>query len=161
MSEGYVKIPFVWDEPRPRCPVPTRLQFVSIGTYGMDKLTSLVASCLATSYDRGDQHASQTGKPFEAAQTFLADAPNSFQYQPWWWHIATDAAKQPVGFVLPVMFMNSQQNGRDEGTIYHLGVLPEQRGSTIAMICCVLPLRYSKLSAYGVSFVIPTCRMYP
>jgi ribosomal protein S18 acetylase RimI-like enzyme len=103
----------------------------------MDKLTSLVASCLATSYDRGDQHTSQTGKPFEAAQTFLADALNSFQYLPWWWHIATDAAKQPVGFVLPVMFMNSQQNGRDEGTIYHLGVLPEQRGQHYShdMLC--------------------------
>ena len=128
MSEGYEKIPFAWDEPQPRCGVPTRLQFVSIATYGMDRLTPLVARCLATSYDRGDQHLTQLHGVSRPAEAFLADAINGFQYQPAWWHVATDAADQPVGFILPVLFKNSQQNGRDEGTIYHMGVLPEQRG---------------------------------
>jgi ribosomal protein S18 acetylase RimI-like enzyme len=50
-----------------------------------------------------------------------------YECQPQWWSII-DVDATPAGFVLPVIFTGCQRDGLDEGTIYHIGVVPEQRG---------------------------------
>jgi ribosomal protein S18 acetylase RimI-like enzyme len=60
---------------------------------------------------------------------YLAQAKVDFDYEPDWWAVAHDSAGAAVGFVLPVLFRDGRNDqGRPEGTIYHMGVVPEHRG---------------------------------
>ncbi len=56
--------------------------------------------------------------------------PQYFERQPDWWRIGKDAQGQPVGFVLPVTFREERfwKDGRPQGTIFYMGVLPAFRG---------------------------------
>ena len=56
--------------------------------------------------------------------------PQYFERQPDWWRIGKDAQGQPVGFVLPATFREERfrKDGRPQGTIFYMGVLPAFRG---------------------------------
>jgi len=62
-----------------------------------------------------------------AAMVQDARAGPGYQGQRNWWSII-DWDGVPSGLVLPVIFTGCARHGLDEGTIYHIGVVPERRG---------------------------------
>ena len=55
--------------------------------------------------------------------------PRYFRREVGWWKAARDATGAVIGFVLPVIFQEERfwKEGRPQGTIYYMGVLPEFR----------------------------------
>jgi GNAT superfamily N-acetyltransferase len=123
----FIKIPFVWE---PGCPVPAdenRLRFRALDrTWLEDALGQVMAS----SPDASDAHAVQHMGPRDAALDLLAAVHPHFEFSPDWWQRADDERAEPVGLVLPVVFAEPARtrSGLREGTIFHMGVLPSQRG---------------------------------
>jgi ribosomal protein S18 acetylase RimI-like enzyme len=58
---------------------------------------------------------------------------NGYQCHPSWWSIV-DLDGVPSGFVLPVVLTGCDREGLDEGTIYHIGVVPEQCGRDLGRL---------------------------
>jgi ribosomal protein S18 acetylase RimI-like enzyme len=94
-----------------------------------EDLQSLIATALSASLDPRDR-ATVAGQGATAtAQAMLADAAAGKAYRcerEWWSLIRIEG--EPAGFVLPVVFTGAERNGVDEGTIYHIGVVPKWRG---------------------------------
>jgi RimJ/RimL family protein N-acetyltransferase len=129
MTEHYEKILYIWDEPQPLVQVPTRLTFRPLPAVGMEAFAAAVARAMTRSLDRSDQKKVSKHSPQEAAAHFLAEAANDFGYEPEWWQLAYDQHGDVVGFVQPVIFPGCSKDGLEEGTIYYIGVVPEQRGN--------------------------------
>jgi ribosomal protein S18 acetylase RimI-like enzyme len=91
-------------------------------------LLATVASVIDTSDDAGDAAAVSVHGATEAARRLLEAPPKwGCSYEPDWWELLT-VHGDVAGFVLPATYDDSRRAGRDEATIFHMGVLPTLRG---------------------------------
>lgn len=127
-QQTFLKVPFVWEEPKPLIEVPSRLTFESVKANQGDRLVSVVARIMALSMDASDQRRSSEADPHAAVETFLNSARDDFSYQDDWWQFGMNDSGDIVGVVLPVTFNGCAQGNLEEGTLYYLGVVPEYRG---------------------------------
>lgn len=130
MSEAppgqFWKTPFFWD---PTCPppAPARLAFRPVDEAW---LPGALAQVMATSVDESDQHEVATLGADGAARALLDVMPSYFEREAGWWRSAHTAGGDAVGFVLPARFRAAKnwREGRPEGTVFYVGVLPAFRG---------------------------------
>ncbi|MCU0544725.1 MAG: GNAT family N-acetyltransferase [Oscillatoriaceae cyanobacterium Prado104] len=132
-QQTYLKVPFVWEEPKPPIELSRRLSFEPVKIRGdnqliSNQLISIVARVMAASLDASDRKRACDREPHEAAQTFLNESRDGFSYQDEWWQFGINETGDIVGFVLPVIFTGCAKEGLEEGTIYYMGVVPEYRG---------------------------------
>lgn len=127
-QQTFLKVPFVWEEPKPLIEVSSRLTFEPVKVRHDNQLISVVTSVMATSLDASDQKRSSEDDPHAATEGFLDLAREDFSYQPEWWQFGINQNGDIVGFVLPVIFNGGAKEDLEEGTIYYLGVLLEYRG---------------------------------
>jgi ribosomal protein S18 acetylase RimI-like enzyme len=127
-QQTFLKVPFVWEEPKPLLEVPSRLTFEPVKAKHSDQLVSIVTRIMALSMDASDQKRASEGNPHAAAEAFLNSARDDFSYQDDWWQFGINDSGDIVGVVLPVMFNGCAKGNLEEGTLYYLGVVPEYRG---------------------------------
>lgn len=127
-QQTFLKVPFVWEEPKPLIEVSPRLTFAPVTARHDDQLVSVVTSVMVSSLDASDQKRASENDLHAAVEGFLDSAREDFSYQPGWWQFGINENGDIVGFVLPVIFSGSAKEGLEEGTIYYLGVLPGYRG---------------------------------
>ena len=79
----------------------------------------------------------------------LLEAPPAWgmSHQRQWWALLSLHGKA-AGFVLPVTYDDTAHDGLDEGTIFHLGVAPDQRGRGLGRL--LLGRATRTLEAHGV-----------
>jgi RimJ/RimL family protein N-acetyltransferase len=128
MDNLYEKIAFVWDEPRPLVEAPERLSFRPVSEVGLSTLTQILSRVMAKSLDRNDQKAVAEPGASEAAARFVASARKHFDYEEAWWQLGFLSNGEVAGFVQPVIYRGCRRGDLDEATIFHMGVVPEQRG---------------------------------
>jgi ribosomal protein S18 acetylase RimI-like enzyme len=93
-----------------------------------DRFIDVVAQCLAASIDTSDLAAVKSLGSTIAAETLFDSAPKwQVSREVDWWRMLCHRG-DPVGFVLPVTFDLMVRTGLSEGTIFHMGVIPEFRG---------------------------------
>jgi len=128
----YLKIPFELGgdaSPRP-IELPAGLAFERVTR---QTIVSIMSEALATSLDPADVDAVHAHGAMLAAERLLDLASDGFEWQQEWWEAITiDGAR--AGCVLPVIFSDSRRDGRDEGTIFHMGVVPAFRGRGIGAL---------------------------
>jgi ribosomal protein S18 acetylase RimI-like enzyme len=97
-----------------------------------DELVTLMARVLAASVDRRHEALVRDFGSRAVAVAMVEDALSGHTYQgdPTWWSVI-DVDGVPSGFVLPVVFKGCDHDELDEGTIYHIGVVPEHRGHSL------------------------------
>jgi len=127
-QEKYMKIVYVWKEPRAPIEVPDRLRFRSMDETLLPVLVEAIGMVMSDSMDRSDHKAVREHDAKTAAEQFVAEAKDYFAYQLAWWQLGYDDKGNLVGFVQPVTFPNCQKDGLEEATIYYVGILPEHRG---------------------------------
>ena len=128
---NFWKIPFFWE---PRLPVPSESSRLTFEPAPAAWLLQAVASVMEASSDESDQAAvAQLGAPGAAAELLAVDA-EFFDWHPGWWQRATDTSGQHAGFVLPVLLKPEKywRDGKCQGSIYYMGVLPGFRGAGYA-----------------------------
>ena len=93
-----------------------------------ERLLEVLARALETSVDPRDIAAIRAVGAGALAAGMIEDARAGQVYRSEveWWSIVAFKG-EPAGVVLPVVFRGCARGALDEGTIYHLGVLPEQR----------------------------------
>ncbi|MBD1843196.1 GNAT family N-acetyltransferase [Cyanobacteria bacterium FACHB-63] len=131
-QQTFLKVPFVWEEPKPLVEAPSRLTFEPVKAKHSDQLVSVVVRIMALSMDASDQRRSFSDNPYTAVETFLNSARDDFSYQDDWWQFGINDSGDIVGVVLPVTFNGYAKGNLEEGTLYYLGVVPECRGSGFA-----------------------------
>jgi ribosomal protein S18 acetylase RimI-like enzyme len=121
------KTPFIWE---PGCQEPQSVAAVCFEEAPDAWLNSALAQVMSHSLDESDQYTVQHSGPDHAVTELLAIVPLYFEKPEAWWRVAVDAQGQKVGFVLPVLFKDQARwnEGRPQGTILYMGVLPEFRG---------------------------------
>jgi ribosomal protein S18 acetylase RimI-like enzyme len=124
----YRKVPFAWAIDQS---VVERVQLdeISWDASRVDEhFVDVVAQSLTASDDTADRSSVTSMGPTVAARTLLASAPKwRVSREPDWWRLLC-VREVPVGFVLPVMYDEVDHTGLLEGTIFHMGVIPEFRG---------------------------------
>ena len=73
-QQTYIKIPFVWEEPKPLIEVPSRLRFESLKAVSNEVLISALACVMDSSIDASDRKDVSKHGSREAAERFLATA---------------------------------------------------------------------------------------
>jgi ribosomal protein S18 acetylase RimI-like enzyme len=124
----YWKTPFLWELGcKGPTPPPAGVAFAPIA---VEVLASLIGRAMANSRDQSDQHAVATHGEPGAAEDLLSFAPEYFSWEPGWWRCARTEQGNTAGFVLPVVFKAEDRcrEGRPQGTIFYMGVMPEYRG---------------------------------
>lgn len=127
-QQTFLKVPFVWEEPKPLIELSPRLNFEPVKAKHDNQLVSVVARVMASSMDASDQRRALEDNPHAAVEMFLNSATDGFSYQDDWWQFGINPTGNIVGVVLPVTFNGCAKAGLEEGTIYYMGVLPEYRG---------------------------------
>lgn len=127
-QQTFLKVPFVWEEPKQLIEVSSRLTFEPVKAKHDNQLVSVVARVMALSMDASDQRRALENDPHAAVEMFLNSARDDFSYQDNWWQFGINRTGDIVGVVLPVTFNRCAKAGLEEGTIYYIGVVPEYRG---------------------------------
>lgn len=134
VKQTYLKVPFVWEEPKPLIEVPSRLKFKNIKEISHEELLWAVAQVMESSIDTSEQKQVLKYGFSNFAQQFLAlVTKNGFSYQDQWWQIGINSDGKIVGLVFPVIYQGSVKDGLEEATIYYIGVLPKYRGQGLAV----------------------------
>jgi GNAT superfamily N-acetyltransferase len=97
-----------------------------------DELLKLLVGVLEVSIDPRDRASVEALGAEAVAAAMVRQAQSGHKYESdrrWWWVLDVDAV--PSGFVMPVIFKGCSRDGLDEGTFYHLGVVPKQRGRAL------------------------------
>jgi ribosomal protein S18 acetylase RimI-like enzyme len=126
-ADHYWKTPFVWE---PGCPTPPTADGVLAYEPAHDDwLRDAIAQVMSHSRDESDQVAVQRLGALRAASDVLSLS-QDFVIRQDWWRRARNEAGEIVGFVLPALFHDEEsvRDGRPEGTIFYMGVLPAHRG---------------------------------
>lgn len=119
---------FVWNEPKPRIIVPNRLKFRSLEEEDAGTFLEAIRVCLSESLDRYDQARLRELGVVELARQCFEEVESDFDYQRQWWHLAYTEGGSLLGFIQPVIYRGCRKGNLDEGTIYHMGVIPMHRG---------------------------------
>jgi len=127
-QKTYLKVPYVWEEPKPLIEVASRLIFEPVKVMCDNSLIEVVARVMVSSVDASHQRKVSEYDPCQAAEMFLSSSSDGFSHQDEWWQFGINENGEIVGFVLPVVFEGCAKDGLEEGTIYEIGVLPEYRG---------------------------------
>jgi ribosomal protein S18 acetylase RimI-like enzyme len=128
----YSKVPFeLAGDARPRrVGVPSG---AAIAPASHDAIIEIMAAVLPTSLDPADRRAAELHGPDGAAARLLDLASVGFRWEPEWWQIVI-VGGSPAGCVLPVVFDEAGEDGGDEGTIFHMGVVPRFRGRRLGTL---------------------------
>ena len=113
-----------------------------------EELVTVFAQALEASVDPRD-HEDVLRHGGRAVATRMIEDAQSGRYRcerHWWW-IGT-VGDASAGVVLPVIFPGCARGNLDEGTIYHIGVLPEHRGRGLGNL--LLAKATDSLLAHGV-----------
>ena len=129
--QSYLKVPFVWQEPKPLIKVPSRLKFKAAQTFSHAALLSVVGRVMESSIDFSDRQQVLKHGSHQAAKLFIAES-RGFLYRDEWWQIGVNSDNKIVGFIFPVVYQGCAKEGSEEGTIYYIGVLPKYRGQGFA-----------------------------
>ena len=126
------KTPFIWEH---GCTLPPATSGLRFSSPEPDWLARAMAGVMETSVDESDQAAVAELGSVGAAEELLGVDESYFQLVPGWWKAASDEKGDLVGFVLPVLLKQERawREGRPQGTIYYMGVLPEYRGRGYGM----------------------------
>lgn len=127
-QQTYLKVPFVWEDPRPLVEVPLQLKFKPVQAVSREVLISALACVMSSSIDASDQKQVAEQGSLQAAEQFLDSSRDGFVYHDEWWQFGVSSDEEIVGFVFPVVYEGCAKDGLEEGTIYYIGVLPEYRG---------------------------------
>lgn len=127
-KQTFLKVPFVWEEPKSLIEVSPRLTFESVRPMHDPQLILIAARVMAASLDPSDHRRASESDPHAAVELFLNSARDDFSYQAQWWQFGINGNGDIVGLVLPVTFNGCAKGGLEEGTIYYIGVVPEYRG---------------------------------
>lgn len=121
------KTPFLW---RPRADGLPSTSALSVRPAERAWLLQAVAEVMADSADESDHAAvAELGAANAAAE--LLDVPaDHFEVRAPWWLRAEDNGGEAVGFLLLALLrpQSYRQDGRTQGTICYMGVLPGHRG---------------------------------
>jgi ribosomal protein S18 acetylase RimI-like enzyme len=95
-----------------------------------EALRPAIGAVMSTSMDEPDRFTVPSLGIAAAVQEVYELLPRHFERQAGWWRMGRDAQGRTVGFVLPVIFKEERlwRDGRPQGTILYMGVLPEFRG---------------------------------
>lgn len=128
----YWKTPFHWESGCPLPPSTSSLDFVAVSD---EALRPMIGAVLSASMDESDRFNIQRIGVAAAVQEVYDLLPQYFDRRPDWWRIGRDDRGDPVGFVLPVIFKEERfwKDGRPEGTIFYMGVLPAHRGRRLGV----------------------------
>ncbi len=123
----YWKTPFYWEPGCPAPPVEAGLAFEPVADAA---LRPLIGAVMATSLDESDRFNVPRIGVDAAVQELFDLLPAYFERQPDAWRVGRDRQGRIVGFVLPVTFKEERfwRDGRPQGTILYMGVLPGFRG---------------------------------
>jgi ribosomal protein S18 acetylase RimI-like enzyme len=123
----YWKTPFYWESGCPLPPSECSLRFEPVSD---EALRSIIGAVMVTSMDDADKFTVPRIGIDAAVQEVYDLLPQYFDRQADWWRICKDAQGAPVGFVLPVAFKEQRfwKDGRPQGTVLYMGVLPQFRG---------------------------------
>jgi hypothetical protein len=113
-QQTYLKVPFVWEEPKPLVEVPSRLDFKAANTLSYEVLLSAVAQVMESSIDASDRKKVTESSSRQFADRFLAESKDGFSYQDEWWQIGFNSDDKIVGFVLPAIYPNFAKDGLEE-----------------------------------------------
>ena len=121
------KVPFIWE---PGCRQPEESRSLSFEPIEQNWLGQALSEVMSHSVDESDAYAVAKYGADRAARDLLAMCPQYFDRPPGWWQCAVSLAGDRVGLVLPVLFKDPtrSRDGRPQGTIFYVGVLPEYRG---------------------------------
>lgn len=100
-----------------------------------DELTKLMLAAFSEPLDPRDAATIERYGGQAVTSAMIADAVGGGTYscdRRWWSVVLVDDT--PAGFVLPVVFVGEARGDLDEGTIYHIGVIPEQRGKGLGAL---------------------------
>jgi len=124
----YRKVPFEWIADQAMVESDRCGEISWIASDDDARFVDVVAQSLAVSPDAADKSSAKTMGPTVAARTLLESAPKwKVSREPDWWRLLC-FRDEPVGFVLPVTYDEMDRAGLVEGTIFHVGVIPEFRG---------------------------------
>jgi ribosomal protein S18 acetylase RimI-like enzyme len=121
------KTPFFWSPGTARPSSSSCLHFCPADTRW---LSEAVSEVMTSSMDESDQAAVTELGAAKAASELLEVPAEYFEVRQDWWLQAKANNGQPVGFVLLALLKPEKywKDGRTQGTIYYMGVLPGQRG---------------------------------
>jgi GNAT superfamily N-acetyltransferase len=128
MTVEQIKVPFIWEEPKPRVIVPSRLLYRSLEEVGDEEFVIAIRLCLKESMDRRDLKLLQEMGEYNLARQSFEEIGSTFDYQRSWWCLAYTQDDDLVGFLQPVIFRGCRKDNLEEGTIYNYGVVPKHRG---------------------------------
>ena len=133
-TSTYWKVPFEWLPSQGLRTEDTAGDVSWVDADDDERFLAVVAGVLAASPDATDIAAVAADGAEDAARHLL-QAPTTWEVsrRPGWWTILT-VGGEPAAFVLPVIFGPAAAGGLDEGTVFHMGVLPEHRGRGLGRI---------------------------
>jgi GNAT superfamily N-acetyltransferase len=127
-SATYEKVPFEWEGSKPPPDERVDESVCWLAACDDERFPGIVAQVLAASPDESDQARVERLGAAGAARDLLEAVPQwGLSYRPEWWEMVA-VGEEPVGFVLPVIYDNTSRDGLDEATIFHVGLVPGQRG---------------------------------
>ena len=145
----YQRVPFelAGSAPRRNLPDPTDMSWLSADDD--EQLIELFVRAFSASVDPREIASIRRKGARELAAWMVHDAQAGTGYEAdrrWWSIIAV--AGVPAGLVLPVVFTGCARGNLDEGTIYHIAVVPEHRGQGLGRL--LLGRATDGLLAHGV-----------
>ena len=128
----YWKTPFYWE---PGCPPPPESGALACSPIADEALRPMIGAVMAAGTDASDRFIVPRIGVDAAVQEVFDYLPLHFEREPGWWRVALDASGAPLGFVLPVVFKEERyrKEGRPQGTILYMGVLPDRRGRGVGL----------------------------
>ena len=128
----YWKTPFYWE---PGCPEPPAEPSLCFEAAPDEWLRTAIGRVIETGTDESDKYNVPRIGVAAAVQELYDLLPLYFDRPLNWWRLARSHVNEAVGFVLPVLFKEARfwKEGKPQGTIFYMGVLPEFRGQGHAL----------------------------
>ena len=128
----YWKTPFIWER---GCAEPVAASALRYEPATKAWLREAIGAAMAQSLDESDQYTVDKIGIDRAVEEVFEVSQRYFEYRPGWWQAAVDASGERVGFVLTTVFADPSRwkEGRPQGTILYMGVLPGFRGNGYAL----------------------------
>ena len=128
----YWKTPFIWE---PGCPLPPAEGTLRYESAPEPWLRQSIAAVMANSLDESDQYTVPKIGIDRAVDDVYEVSKQYFEERAGWWRAAIDSQGRRVAFVLTTVFVDPSRwkEGKPQGTILYMGVLPEHRGHGYAL----------------------------